>query len=113
MEKQLHELKIQPKYFDAVLNGSKTFEIRKNDRGFHVGDNIFLREWDNIKYSGRTIFAEITYLLDDKFRGLEEGYVALSIKVNDYRKIPYKELTEEKKNEHTKEDFGRKRTSSN
>ena len=85
MEKQLHELKIYPKYFDAVLNGSKPFEIRKNDRNFQVGDNVFLREWDNIKYSGRTIFAEITYVLDDKFIGLTEGYVALGIKVNDYR----------------------------
>lgn len=74
MEKQLHELKIYPKYFDAVLNGSKPFEIRKNDRNFQVGDNVFLREWDNIKYSGRTIFAEITYVLDDKFIGLTEGY---------------------------------------
>jgi len=81
MEKQLHELKIYPRYFDAVLDGSKLFEIRKNDRGFHVGDNLFLREWDNIKYSGRTIFAEITYILDDKFIGLTEGYVALGIKV--------------------------------
>lgn len=97
MEKQLHELKIYPKYFEAVLDESKTFEIRKNDRNFHVGDNIFLREWDNIKYSGRTIFAEITYILDDKFIGLAEDYVALGIKVNDYRKIPYKELMEERK----------------
>lgn len=96
-EKRLHELKIYPKYFDAVLNGNKQFEIRKNDRNFQVGDNIFLREWDNIKYSGRTIFAEITYVLDDKFIGLTEGYVALGIKVNDYRKMPYKELMEERK----------------
>ena len=97
MEKQLHELKIYPKYFDAILNGSKTFEIRKNDRSFHVGDNIFLREWDNIKYSGRTIFAEITYILNDIFIGLAEDYVALGIKVNDYRKMPYEELMEERK----------------
>lgn len=96
-EKHLHELKIYPKYFDAVLNGNKQFEIRKNDRDFQVGDNIFLREWDNIKYSGRTIFAEIAYVLDDKFIGLKEGYVALGIKVNDYSKIPYKELMEERK----------------
>lgn len=97
MERQLHELKIYPKYFEAILNGSKQFEIRKNDRKFRVGDNIFLREWDNIKYSGRTIFAEITYVFDDKFIGLTEGYVALGIKVNDYRKIPHKELMEERK----------------
>lgn len=84
MENKLHELKIYPKYFNAVLDGSKTFEIRKNDRWFQVGDNILLREWDNIKYSGRTIYAEITYILDDKFIGLEDGYVALGIKVNDY-----------------------------
>lgn len=86
MENRLHELKIYPKYFDAVLDGSKLFEIRKNDRGFQVGDNIVLREWDNIKYSGRTIYAEITYILDDKFVGLADGYVALGIKVNDYNR---------------------------
>ena len=40
---------------------------------------------------------EITSFLNDSFIGLAEGYVALGIKVNDYRKIPYKELTEERK----------------
>lgn len=97
MEKQLHELKIYPKYFDAVLNGSKLFEIRKNDRNFNVGDNIFLREWDNIKYSGRTILAEITYILNDNFVGLADGYVAFGIKVNDCRNIPCKKIMEERK----------------
>lgn len=33
-----HTLKIQKQYADAVLNGTKTFEIRKNDRNFKVGD---------------------------------------------------------------------------
>ena len=28
-----HELKISPKYFDAVAQGIKTFEVRKNDAG--------------------------------------------------------------------------------
>lgn len=31
-----HTLKIQKQYADAVLNGTKTFEIRKNDRNFNV-----------------------------------------------------------------------------
>lgn len=84
MEEKLHELKIYPKYFDSILDGKKKFEIRKNDRGFQVGDNVLIREWDNIKYSGRTIYAKITYLLDDKFIGLETGYVAFGIEVLDY-----------------------------
>lgn len=35
-----HRLKIQEQYADAVLNGTKTFEIRKNDWGYEVGDKI-------------------------------------------------------------------------
>lgn len=54
-----HELKIYPKYFEAILDGKKTFEIRKDDRDFQVGDSIVLKEWDNIKYSGREIQAII------------------------------------------------------
>lgn len=56
-----HELKIYPKYFEAILDGKKTFEIRKDDRDFQVGDSIVLKEWDNIKYSGREIQAIIKY----------------------------------------------------
>lgn len=83
MENKLHELKIYPKYFEDILNGSKRFEIRKNDRNFQVGDKILLKEWDNIKYSGRSIYAEIIYITDDRFYGLKEGYLVLGIKVND------------------------------
>ena len=79
-----HVLKIYPKYFDDILEGNKNFEIRKNDRDFRVGDYIILREWDNIHYSGRQIRAKITYMLDDKFIGLADGYVAMGIKVIDY-----------------------------
>ena len=86
MENTMHELKIYPKYFEQVLEGKKTFEIRKNDRNFQVGDRLALKEWDNIKYSGRSIYAEITYILDDKFIGLAEGYIAFSITVLDYIK---------------------------
>lgn len=82
-----HELKISPKYFDAVEQGIKTFEVRKNDRGFAVGDLLRLREFDekseapteSLKYTGRTCEAAITYILDDKDY-CPEGYVILGIK---------------------------------
>ncbi|GEM_PF-823375 len=35
-----HRLKVFVKYADAIMNGTKTFEIRKNDRGYEVGDKI-------------------------------------------------------------------------
>lgn len=75
-----HELKIHPQYFKAIENGKKYWEIRKNDRNFKVGDIVLLREWDNTEYSGKEILVEITYMLDDKFAGLAEGYVVFSIK---------------------------------
>lgn len=41
-----HELKIWPQYYNRVKDGSKTFEIRDNDRGFQQGDSVLLREFD-------------------------------------------------------------------
>lgn len=41
-----HELKIWPQYFGRVLDGSKTFEVRKNDRGYQPGDIVTLKEWN-------------------------------------------------------------------
>jgi len=41
-----HELKIWPQYYCRVADGSKTFEVRKNDRGFQPGDTVILKEWD-------------------------------------------------------------------
>jgi ASC-1-like (ASCH) protein len=37
---KLHELKIKREYFNAIKSGEKTFEIRKNDRDFQVGDIV-------------------------------------------------------------------------
>ena len=59
-----HELKIQPQYFKEVISGLKTFEIRKNDRDFCVGDRLVLKEWENDKYTGRTTIRTISYMTD-------------------------------------------------
>ncbi|MGQ4498675.1 DUF3850 domain-containing protein [Vibrio parahaemolyticus] len=41
-----HSLKIEMHFLKAVLDGHKTFEIRKNDRKFHVGDTFELVNGD-------------------------------------------------------------------
>ena len=75
----VHELKTYPHYFKQSIEGKKLFEIRLNDRNFQVGDIVILKEWDNIKYSGRELRGVIKYILDDKFIGIAKGYVALSL----------------------------------
>ena len=77
----IHELKTYPKYFNETLKGNKPFECRLNDRGFQIGDTVILREWDNIKYSGREIKGKIKYILDDKFIGVAKGYVIFSLDI--------------------------------
>ena len=77
---KVHELKIKTEYAIAVARGEKTFEIRKNDRNFKEGDTLVMREYENGEYLDIAILAEITYVLND-FEGLQDGYVALGIKV--------------------------------
>lgn len=62
-----HELKAWPVYFDAILSGAKTFELRRDDRpgGFRVGDVLRLREWQpHAKiYTGRELERTAAYVL--------------------------------------------------
>ncbi len=53
----IHCLKTWPELFQEVLEGRKRFEIRKDDRGFEVGDLLCLQEWNpaTCEYTGREI----------------------------------------------------------
>lgn len=75
-----HVLKILPEYFEDVVTGKKTFELRKNDRGFALGDILTLKEFSGDKYTGREVNKLVTYILAGGKYGLEDGYVILGIK---------------------------------
>lgn len=101
-----HELKTLPEYFQAVKRGEKTFELRRDDRPYAVGDTLLLREFDpdrwyaalahvgpvrtgrdyarevakvdDAAYTGDSLRVLVTYVL----RGgpwLTEGYVAMGV----------------------------------
>ena len=76
----IHALKIKPEYFGSVRNGEKTFEVRKNDRPFELGDYAALNEIDEsgTYYTGRALLMRITYVLDDK-EFCKPGYVILGL----------------------------------
>lgn len=76
-ERKTHELKILPEYFTAVVSGIKRFEIRKNDRGYNVGDILRLNEYENGKYTGNVHVVEITYITD---YAQQDNFVVLGIK---------------------------------
>lgn len=72
--------KILPEYFEEVRKHCKTFEIRKDEDDFQVGDIIDLYEWDGEKFTGRHTKREITYILRNAPEyGLMEGYCILAI----------------------------------
>ena len=77
----IHELKLSTNYFPDVISGKKSFEVRKNDRPFKVGDLLALNEYDTKAkcYTGNSCLVYVDYILDDK-NYCKEGYVVMSIK---------------------------------
>ena len=78
----IHQLKLERAFLKPVFNGEKTFEIRKNDRGFQKGDTVRFKVVDDLGLHVRTDLDEmefkITYVLSGW--GLEPGFVAFGIK---------------------------------
>lgn len=76
-----HILKTWPKEFRSLAKGEKTFEVRKNDRGFNVGDILILREWcpKTKKYSGSICERQVIHILEGGQFGIEKEYVVMSL----------------------------------
>ena len=96
-----HHLKCWPEFFEPICEGTKNFEIRRNDRDYEVGDLLILEEWAPIvndpecprhrfniadesctcgtrgQYTGRTFYAGITYITDF---AQQQGFVVMATK---------------------------------
>lgn len=77
----VHELKCRPTLFDDIRSGRKSFDIRKNDRGFQTGDVIKFRKFCPSKkeYTSppESLTADIGYVLSGF--GLRSDYVCLGL----------------------------------
>ncbi len=86
VQTMIHEIKILTEIADYVLSGDKTFEVRKNDRGYQRGDVVrfktvregqaFLLPEQDHPLNGKEY--TITYVLSGW--GIKEGYVVFGIK---------------------------------
>ena len=86
----VHQLKTLQPYFHDVVSRNKTFEVRKNDRNFKVGDVMMLLEYDPANkdnpgtkgLTGMCIIARITYILDNE-EYCKTGYVIIGFKIEE------------------------------
>jgi len=76
-----HNLKIWPEFFEAVYMRRKTFEVRKNDRNFNVGDTLIFNEFnpETEKYTGAICHKYVRYIMHGGKFGIEEGYCVMGI----------------------------------
>ena len=86
-----HKLKILSRYYEAILQGKKTFEVRKDDRPFQEGDTLLLEECvtpNGCGYTGREMKVDVTYILRDS-EYVKDGYCIMGIKIISTNKSRY------------------------
>jgi hypothetical protein len=81
-----HILKTWPEPFAALSDGSKTFEYRKDDRGYRMGDMLVLRKWDPtlettlpLDSTPAELIRWVTYIVRGPGFGIPDGYCVMSV----------------------------------
>jgi hypothetical protein len=93
---RVHVLKCWPEPFAAILRNDKRYEIRRDDRGFAVGDILHLKEWDPhngriVEYSGftgRELDAKVTYITHGGQWGLPPGVCVMALSIGGVKEQP-------------------------
>ena len=74
-----HKLKVDLYLWQSLVNGTKTAEVRKNDRDFAVGDILILYPYGKgIKACRTFLERKITHIVHGPNYGIQEGYSLLS-----------------------------------
>lgn len=92
MSDRIHKLKTHPQMFADLRESRKRFEVRRDDRGFRIGDVLELHEWpvedrdcmiDHVDSScmraTQRIRFSVTYILRGGEWGIEPGYVVMGL----------------------------------
>lgn len=74
---KVHIIRLGASFFDDVRSGRKSFELRKNDRGYKQGDILEMMEFADGRNTGRSVRVLVTYILED-YTGLEDGYCIMA-----------------------------------
>jgi hypothetical protein len=77
-----HALKTWPEFYAPIASGLKTFELRKDDRPFTLGDTVLLQEYnpETEQYTGKELKFEIGFILRDAVKmGLKPGFCILGL----------------------------------
>lgn len=71
-----HDLKTLPPFFWRVSEGTKNFEVRKNDRDFQVGDTVILNYFNPERPDefNQPIYVQVTYVLHGGQFGIDKDY---------------------------------------
>lgn len=75
------EKKVWPEYFEEILKGKKTFELRLNDFDINEGDILILKEWDpkTKDYTGRELEKNVGYVSKWKINELTKFWTMKDI----------------------------------
>ncbi len=98
------QLKVDPLTFHEIDVGRKTFEVRKDDRGFQCGDILVLQETKfsmlemaagaPLAFTGRTAKRRVIGILRGPVWGLEDGWVIMSVSPHIEAAVPARTFQE-------------------
>lgn len=81
---RVQRVKCWPEFFEALWDGRKRFEVRKNDRDYQLGDVLQIREWRPPSEgdpeghdTGRVVETRIGYILRGGQFGIDPDYCVI------------------------------------